>query len=152
MQIMCWSWSISCIYSWLCRHLTWTEWVNVRISEWESPINRFNYVRCLRHFPGRCNQHVSSLSPTERSSVWSPITTSWALAVKLLWHLPETGALKVVRSPSCNVPFFFSSAGPSEGLKFCFHSLLSSVPDFLPDIPDHWSHLVLTSLISRFGY
>ena len=152
MQIMCWSWSISCIYSWLCRHLTWTERVNVRINEWESPINRFNYVRCLRHFPGRCNQHVSSLSPTERSSVWSPITTSWALAMKLLWHLPETGALKVVRSPSCNVPFFFSSAGPSEGLKFCFHSLLSSVPDFLPDIPDHWSHLVLTSLISRFGY
>lgn len=24
---------------------------------------------------------------------------------------------------------FFSCAGPSEGLKFCFHSLLSSVPD-----------------------
>ena len=42
---------------------------------------------------------------------------------------------------------FFSWAGPSEGLKSYFHPLLSSVPDCLPDIPDHWSHLVWTSLI-----
>lgn len=49
----------------------WTECMNVRINEWESPINRFNYVQFLRHFPGRGNQHVSSLSPTKKFSVKS---------------------------------------------------------------------------------
>lgn len=144
MQIKSWSWSISCIYSWICRHLTWTECVNVRINEWESPINRFNYVQFLRHFPGRGNQHVSSLSPTKEVQCEVQSPQAGAPGYGTAVAPTRNRCQKAVRSPGCNVPFLFL---PAQVRDWIPSSSTSSMPDCLPDIPDHWSHLVWTSLI-----
>lgn len=133
---------------WICKSLTWTECMNVRINEWESPINRFNYVSSSETFSWK-RQSACQQSPAPPKEVQCEVQSP---AEPWLWNCcgtyQETGA---VRGYSWGLQvamfLFFSWAAQVRDWVLLSSSTLPAMPDCLPDIPDHWSHLVWTSLI-----